>query len=91
MRDARQTKIKDIKVGDVIHFIDIPYFEQDLRISFKPKTITKIELTKSGKRAYVYLDKSSDFLGNAALGLNSFLCDPDKKFWERIEKERGWK
>jgi hypothetical protein len=85
--------LRDVKVGDVISFIEIPHFTEDKRMYWIERTITEIEFTKSGKRAYVHFDgnkvKYSSSYGS--IGLNSTLSDSDPKFWERMEKERGWR
>ena len=76
------------KVGDVLEFLEIPYFQDDLRMYYVKRTITKIELTKTGKRIVVTYDKGAN---NENIGLNTSFQPLTEKFLNEKIKTRGWK
>lgn len=84
----RYSTSNNTKVGDVIDFLQIPYFKDDLRMYWKKRTCTSIELSKTGKRVKVAFDDGYIISNQAP---NTAFCDVNDKFMKRMEKERGWK
>jgi len=76
------------KVGDVIEFLEIPYFQDDLRMYYSKKTITKMELSKTGKRIIVTYD-NGDVTSDR--GLNTSFQQLTEKFLNEMIEKRGWK
>ena len=84
----RYSTANNSRVGDVIQFLQIPYFKDDLRMFWIERTIESIELSKTGKRAKVTFN---DGFIVSNIAPNTAFCDVNDKFMERMEKERGWK
>jgi hypothetical protein len=88
MKDARYTKAKDVKVGDTVSFVEIPYYVEDLRMSFFESKVTKIEPTKSGKRVVVHFN---NYPCSKTMSENTVLQSSPESFWNKMTSERGWK
>jgi len=84
----RYSTANNSKVGDVIKFLQIPYFQDDSRMFWIERTITSIELSKTGKRVKVTFD---DDFSVSNIAPNTPFCDVNDKFMTRMESERGWR
>ena len=84
----RYSTANNSKVGDVIQFLQIPYFQDDLRMFWIERVIKSIELSKTGKRVKVnFVD--GYVVDNIAP--NTTFSDVNDKFMQRMESQRGWR
>ena len=84
----RYSTANNSKVGDVIQFLQIPYFQDDLRMFWIERVIKSIELSKTGKRVKVNFE---DGYVVDNISPNTTFSDVNDKFMKRVESERGWK
>ena len=87
-KKAQFSTYNNSKVGDVIEFLEIPYYQDDLRIYYSKRTITEMELSKSGKRIIVTYDNG---YVTADIGLNTYFQPISDKLLNRMIEERGWR
>lgn len=87
-KDLRAVTASDLKVGDVVRFINIPYYKEDLRLFYSYDTVIGFEPTKSGKSVRVIFKEYGKY---HLLGWNTPLENSGAKFWEKTIKERGFK
>jgi len=88
-RKAQFATYNNSKVGDVIQFLVIPFYKDDLRIYYSERTITEMKLSKSGKRVVVTYDNG---FGTSGIGLSTVFQEGlTNKFLDEIIKERGWR
>ena len=84
----RYSTANNSKVGDVVQFLQIPYFQDDLRMFWIERVIKSIELSKTGKRVKVNFEDGY-VVDNIAP--NTTFSDVNDKFMQRMESERGWR
>lgn len=87
-KKAQFATYNNCKVGDIIEFLKIPYYEDDLRMYYIKKTIVKMELSKTGKRITVTYDDGSCTVD---IGLNTYFQELSNKFLNEMIEERGWR
>lgn len=89
VKKAQFSTYNNCKVGDLIEFLEIPFYKDDLRLFYSKRIITKMELSKTGKRVIITYDngfKTSD------IGLNTYFQEGlTEKFMDEMTKERGWR
>ena len=88
MRDARNTTPKDLKIGDIVHFIKVPYFTDDLRLFWKEEKVSDFKYTKSRKRLTVKFESGSEV---GLIADSTVLQQSSQGFWEKLEAKRGWR
>ena len=49
IKKAQFATYNNSKVGDIIEFLEIPFYKDDLRIYYSKRVITEMKLSKSGK------------------------------------------
>jgi hypothetical protein len=84
----RYSTANNSKVGDVVQFLQIPYFQDDLRMFWIERVIKSIELSKTGKRVKVNFEDGY-VVDNIAP--NTTFSDVNDKFMQRMESQRGWR
>jgi hypothetical protein len=87
-KKAQFTTYNNSKVGDVIEFLEIPYYQDDLRMYYSKRTITEMKLSKSGKRIIVTYDNG---YGTSNIGLNTYFQELSDKFLNKMIEKRGWR
>lgn len=87
-KKAQFATYNNSKVGDTIEFLEIPYYKDDLRMYYSKRVITKMELSKTGKRIIVTYDNG---LKTSDIGLNTYFQEISNKFLNEMIKERGLK
>jgi hypothetical protein len=88
-KKAQFATYNNCKVGDVIEFLEIPYYKDDLRMYYSKRTITEMKLSKSGKRITVTYDNGFD--PTSDIGLNTYFQELSNKFLNEMIEERGWR
>jgi len=84
----RYSTANNSEVGDVVQFLQIPYFQDDLRMFWIERVIKSIELSKTGKRVKVNFEDGY-VVDNIAP--NTTFSDVNDKFMQRMESQRGWR
>ena len=87
-KKAQFTTYNNSKVGDVIEFLEIPYYQDDLRMYYSKRTITEMKLSKSGKRINVTYDNG---YVTSNIGLNTYFQELSDKFLNKMIEKRGWR
>lgn len=87
MRTAFTSTANNSKVGETIAFLVMPY-KGDLRLYWEDKTISSIELTKTGKRVVV---KFEDGTVVKNIAPNTPFSESPREWLRKIGQERGWR
>ena len=87
IKKAQFATYNNSKVGDIIEFLEIPFYKDDLRMYYSKRTITEMKLSKSGKRVIITYN---DGFETSGIGLNTYFQELSNKFFNEMIKERGW-
>jgi hypothetical protein len=85
---ARFATYNNSKIGNQLQFLDLPFYADDMRLSYKLLTIVSMKVSKTGKRVSVTFCNG---LNLPSIGLNTPFEDITDKFLNEISTERGWK
>ena len=88
IKKAQFATYNNSKVGDIIEFLEIPFYKDDLRMYYSKRVITEMKLSKSGKRIIITYDNG---FGTSGIGLNTCFQELTEKFLNEMIKERGWR
>ena len=87
-KQARFATANSSKVGDIVAYLIVPYFEDDLRLYYTNRKISNIEVSKTGKRVRVTY---TDGYVTEDIGPNTTFQEASEKFLKKEAEVRGWR